>query len=419
MTDFFSKYKNEISNVLVCGIAASIPLTIKIGNIFIITSTVWSIIFLLMNKRYLSLPPKYIRGILFFSLLYFCFILISTIYSYNYKTGLKLVDKSMFFVLMPLIIFVLVKTVQSKKVLISFVLSTFTASIFCIVTSAYESIIYQDLNKMFFYDFTKTLDQHPVYFSYYIVLSLLILYTKNIKFHKVLDFVIKLILILSLILSFSKISISLFFIFLIVNMIYKKDFFKVRSLSFFIGVAVTAVILLSQRFINDLEFDLNFKPSDRVENAFQFSKEDKEFISDLELRYVFGSIAIYHCHKDSNMTFGYGVGDAQDYLDYYYMKYNLAPFWYEGYNIHNQYLQLLFSGGFVLLSILLLYLYKLFKISFKEKNRLMILFLIFITCAFLFESVLQRVKGVIFFVFFCNLFIAEISLKYESRNHWL
>jgi len=113
--------------------------------------------------------------------------------------------------------------------------------------------------------------------------------------------------------------------------------------------------------------------------------------------------------------FGYGVGDVQDYLDYHFMFYNLAPSWYEGYNVHNQYVQFVINGGIVLLILFLIYLSGIIKIAFRHKNLLMLLFLLFILNIFLFESVLQRVKGIIFFVFFCNIFLTE-SIKHESSD---
>jgi O-antigen ligase len=152
-----------------------------------------------------------------------------------------------------------------------------------------------------------------------------------------------------------------------------------------------------------------------LEEAKVFSNSEIDSISDLELRVIFSKIALYHLIDDNKLIFGYGVSDYQDYLDYYYMYYGLAPFHYEGYSPHNQYVFTLVNSGLIGLSILLTYLVYSFYYAFRKKHYLYLSFLTLFCFSMLFETYLLRTKGIVFFFFFNSIFLIY-NQQNENRN---
>ncbi|MEN8879646.1 MAG: O-antigen ligase family protein [Polaribacter sp.] len=100
---------------------------------------------------------------------------------------------------------------------------------------------------------------------------------------------------------------------------------------------------------------------------------------------------------------GYGIGDYQEELDKVYQ--NNAPVLLNGvYNSHNQYLGFLLIGGVLLLFTFLFYLSHKFNLAFKTNNTLLLSILVFYSVMMLFENILERENGVIFFSFLINFF---------------
>ena len=119
-------------------------------------------------------------------------------------------------------------------------------------------------------------------------------------------------------------------------------------------------------------------------------------------------------------VFGYGIGDVQYELNNYYNKHSSDKTAYkmayeENLNSHNNYAYLWLSGGFILL---LLYIINLifglyYGLLFKEW--IYIAFIIIVSANLLFENVLSRIHGVLFYSVFNALFIASLIRK-EKTN---
>ncbi|WP_339882046.1 O-antigen ligase family protein [Polaribacter vadi] len=105
---------------------------------------------------------------------------------------------------------------------------------------------------------------------------------------------------------------------------------------------------------------------------------------------------------------GYGIGDYQQELNKLYKK-NAPILLDNAYNSHNQYLGFLLIGGIILLVTFLFYFCEKFVIAFQTNNTLLILVLVFYGIAMLFENILERENGVIFFAFFINFFSLKNS----------
>lgn len=416
---------NNPEETLVCLMAAMIPFMLNVGNISIILASAYALYLIFIKKIKLK---QYHNFAFYFPLVYFLIIVISALTSKNVDYGIKVINKNQLFILIAFALFTFRHTQYSiKRVLIFFALSTTCATLILIVNGCINLAAGKDSQTLFFHDFTSLYDQHPVYFALYIALSIFILIQYPIKLKKesilknrLLTFSLLFILFCGLILTASKAVIFIFFIivsFQILQLI-KKNNQKIIVLGF-IGILIMLaanIPTIKNRFVEGIHFDFEgFKPTDNIAEAYVFNLDSKEQISDLELRYIFLNIGLFHVTNDHKLLFGYGVGDVQNYLDYYYMYYGLAPNWYEGYNVHNQYLQLLVSVGGVVLLFFISYLIFSFYAAIKSGNKLYLLFLIMVTFAFFFESYFERNKGIVFFIFMNTLFLIDF-FKYENRN---
>ena len=189
-------------------------------------------------------------------------------------------------------------------------------------------------------------------------------------------------------------------------------------LFFVFSIVFINVPFLKKRFTEGLEFKkeiIDFHPTNDFSLKKRFSYDEKSDISDLELRYILAKIGLYHQIEDKKLIFGYGKGDSKDYLNYYLFSYNLGPNWFEDFNLHNQYLDILFNLGALALIIFLIYLYYSIRIAFKRKDYNHIFFILFFSFVFLFDAPLTINKGIVFFYVFNAIFIFK-ELAFESNN---
>ena len=106
---------------------------------------------------------------------------------------------------------------------------------------------------------------------------------------------------------------------------------------------------------------------------------------------------------------GYGIGDSHNALLNVYKKDSETL--YEGqYNTHNQYLSFLLSVGMIGTLIILYSFYLLYQKAMKKSNYLFLSVFGFYLFVMLFENILQRENGVIFYSFFiCFLQIVNFQ----------
>ncbi|GGW38967.1 O-antigen ligase family protein [Arenibacter certesii] len=424
--NLFTKYGFSLPVFIM---AAAIPFNTSIGNLGIIGGFVYSL-FVLYKHRNRKFPFDTFAFV--FPIVFFLIILSSALTSNNINTGLKQVDKSLLMVLIAIPIIVLSNFNNNilPKTLKVFSFSTVLASSILIGYGLINVILGSATSILFFHNFAALYDQHPVYYALYLSLSAFVI-THYYFGHKIIlnkkstliPLVSLMILIGGLILSASKIVIYVFFIlyFFQLFQIIKNTKAKLIAviLVFFVAMLTINVPIIKDRFTEGLQFDLEkFEPTNDIAKAKVFSRVDKENLSDLELRYLFNKIGIYHTIQDNRILFGYGIGDIQDYLDYYYLTYGLAPNWYEGFNLHNQYLQIFVGYGVFVFLFFLTYIIYSFYIALKNKDYIFIFHLLITSSVFVFESLLSRNKGIVFFIFFNTLFLinSKNNENSPSRN---
>ena len=413
--------------IALCGIAATIPLTVGLGNIALIAGFLLALVMAAKTKVKLI---RDIRVAFIFPLLFFAWITVSALFSNDLSAGLKQVDKALLYPLIATIFLVYRQKspFSLKKVLVVFSILCCATDLIYIISGISSVLAGREYQNIFFHGFSEIFDQHAVYVALYSAFSIFIL-TKYFIVEKVkppiriLALGAILILMLGLVFAASKAVIVIFSCLYLVQILIGKTqlIWRISILGILTGtlLIVSQVPEISNRFKEGLEFDLvQFEPTNDPASAKVFSNKEKEGVSDLELRYILLKIGLYHVIEDQAYLFGYGQGDVQHYLDYYYMYYGLAPNWFEGYNLHNQYLQIFASLGILALLTFLYYLgYSLMK-AIREGDSLHLLFLLSVIFVFIFECLLSRNKGIVFFFFFNTMFLFNYSTieNRTSRN---
>jgi len=118
-------------------------------------------------------------------------------------------------------------------------------------------------------------------------------------------------------------------------------------------------------------------------------------------------VMIYKCGIETlkkSAVLGYGIGDVQEKLDRCYSS-NNSNFVKGMYNSHNQFLFIWLSTGILGFVVFIALLAFYFKKSIQYKDNIMFSVLMLYCIIFLFENVLSRQSGVIFFSFIVNYFL--------------
>lgn len=413
----------NVETLLFALFALTIPFKLNIGNAVIIISFLYAL-YLLVKKR---VSTKNFKSFYFIiPVLLFLISVISALTSKNIYEGVFQLEKLLLMLIIPFVLIAFKdRYIRVLKVIFSFSFGVSLATLILLVINCVKIIKGAPLEKLFFFDFTLLYDQHPVYFSTYLVISFfLVVHYFLVKFKPIpvkWIYLVLLIHLLGLIFCASKAVLICFFAFLffysLVNRNTSRKFLLITS-SILLLVAMNIFFIpnLKQRFANGLVYNSKeFVPTQNLLETKKFTYDEKTNISDLELRVIFFKIGLYHTLNDGKALFGYGLGDVQNYLDYYYMSYNLAPNWYEGFNLHNQYLHYFATYGIFALSLFIFYLFYSVIISIKTKNSMHFLFMLMILFVFLFEVYLARNKGIVILFFFNTFFLTQ-SFKFEDRD---
>jgi len=116
------------------------------------------------------------------------------------------------------------------------------------------------------------------------------------------------------------------------------------------------------------------------------------------------------------LVIGHGIGDVHDELGVIYEKNQVYQAHRLKLNAHNEYLQTFVAIGLAGMAILISSLLLPLIISFRKKNILYAVFLLIIGSNFLFESMLSRQAGVVFYAFFNVFFLFFLKDDFFSSD---
>lgn len=407
-----SLYQRFDFRLIVLGIICLFPiLKFSMISLAIILFILTCIIFSSNKER--EENTLFIKHFIYNSVFFFL-ILTSITYSSDLEIGLKKIQQALSILIFPIAIFFLMPKMNLKKISILF--WTFTVS--CLVLTIY---IYSELvlnnsfsslseNNVKFWNnpFREAIfnlpyfDLHPTYYSLWLGFVLLFL-TNQILIKK--DNLIR--VTMAIIVIFFGFTLLLFaargpllgfilaFIFVLLQYL-KSTKRKIIFLFFLIisvGISVTQISFLKSRFVEEFQAQ-EFRPPVGIAHT------------STNIR-----VGIYTCVFQifrENPLFGVGVGDVQKELNECYSQFHTRVYQEGHYNTHSTYFNVLLSNGIIgLLFFLAALLYQL-RLAFKSKNSFYLAFLILLFTTMLFENVLVRMHGAVFYGLFNSIFIKNI-----------
>lgn len=405
------KNKERVNFLLLAFVVVAIPFKINIGNFALILAFVFNVFFLKPSNL-----VRLKRFVFLFPVLFFFIVVVWAFFGKEFYEGISRLDRH----LIPILITLVLanqnpSSIHYNRLITIFSWAVVGATIALLVNFFIGLLQGQTMAELTFHGFSSLFDQHPVYFSLYASLALFCFVEQSYKQGFALSRAIgTLVLLLGLLLSASKAILAMDMAIFVLYFGFAKIAIK-RKLVLFSTIIIllfsaAQIGFLKERFYSGLTLSENivaFEPTNDFEEKVKFSYQEKQAISDLDLRYLMAKISIYHLVQDKKVLFGYGPAMFQDYFDYYLYSYNLGPNWFSGFNVHNQYLHILLNYGVLVLILFLLYLALCIKVALKNKNYTFIAFLLLCTFVFLFEVVLIRNKGILFFYFFNVLFLIK------------
>lgn len=367
------------------------------------------------------------------------------IYSDNWEYGFKLILRYLSLILIIfMFVFGFTKRILSKSYYfyLAFILSNFFFTLFIyfkaitiIEVTCYPEIYYKSIiqkiqflfskpNHIIFACFENQYDHsffiHRVYDSMFYLFSVLliieVLWKRNInKLIKVFLIIIGFWFIYLIYYQFSTVNVFLTLIVLPAFLFFKtKEIrfksFKIYLYSLIFVISVFGIIIVKTNHsvaIDQLEPVINMLKkmsggvtSGEIDERYEINKANKKLFIDKPI-------------------LGYGLGDVQDVLnDYYFSHKKNSKIYFDAYlrnlNSHNYYYFLLLSGGTILFLLYVFCFLFLTKLSLNEKDFLFFFFLIIFGVNLLFENILSRIHGILFYSIFTGLFLSNYLNKNED-----
>jgi len=363
-----------------------------------------------------------------FLLILWILILLSLIYSDNIARGISDIIQKISLLVFPLI-FLTSKQIQNSKdkLLNSFILGLISVALFVVFRALYFSVDISNLSfnpipndvpwENYFLYMRFTAPYHPTYFSLYFSLGIAIIYSKIILeqrlFYKVLQIFVFMLFVVLIYLSSSKAGLvvaSILFLLSVFWIIRKKSRIYAYSLVLLMSVLIVLLMINNSR----IAYFINYLGFGNKELSFENKEFENKLSSEATVR-----IDIWKNIPEivgKNWLFGVGVGDSKEVLVSGYKKKGVTYAAELKLNAHNQYLETYVGLGFVGLATLLIILFWGFWQAFTFKDILLFMFLVIISVNFLFESIFERIFGVMFFSFFYCLLMIKSKVENESEG---
>ncbi|MFA5781717.1 MAG: O-antigen ligase family protein [Bacteroidales bacterium] len=431
----FPKY-NEVIRKINFFLLVLISFSIPFHRLFAVyLCALWIIFSLMEGDFFKKISRKNEKGYLLLFILFYALHIIGMTYSENTKAAKIDIILKIPFIIMPFLFSLSGDYLREKKnkILLSFVAGNLLASVICLIAATVRSFSVVNGTWVFNaelmdhnYSFWQMLANggnnfmyeplsifhHSGYFSVYIVISVLLLLDMLVhkeigkSMHtKVLYILLILFFCIMVYLLFARTGLIALFIVLLGYSIYVifKSKIKIYTLGLLIIITIAGVVIIGH--------------NNRIKNSFNEIKKiiynsNKRVDSDNRLFIWFNSLEIIK----NNLFTGVGTGDNKNKLLEIYKEKKMEKAEKARLNVHNQFLettiQLGLPGLLVLLAIFILP----FIRAVKNRNILLMCFLIVNGMFFFFESCLNTQAGVVFFSFFYSLLV--FIPKYEKTENY-
>ncbi len=381
------------------------PLGINLPTPFFIISIIFGIGMMLRPQRKFVLD----KSVLLFPL-YFMIMALSLIYTDDLVSGLNLVQRSLSLLLFPVIFLFVKEDASTVKRIFDFLLvGLLIAFVISIFNSANDLLRYL-VNKnqtidtftflqgilthwdQFFVGSVLSRSVNGNYISIYILLVLSYYLKKKVQSRLRLVIVTILFLYLFLLASFSA-----YFILAIMSLLLIFDITNKERKYTMIIVFIMGVIL----------FLGNPRVTDFYERVKDFDNREDYETTTIEKSRILAWDASFKLIKEAPI-FGYGVGDANDILMKKYKELGYMPNHKNKFNAHNQFLQTYLQTGFIGFGILLTIFIVLGMRMKRSRNEFSVFLILFVSL--LFESMLVRFNGIVFFSIVIPLLLKKRSI---------
>jgi O-antigen ligase len=415
-------YIERINYSLILLLVFSMPLAIRalyLSYLIILLFVTW---FLLGGlKSRLTWSALRSNRLLLLLALYYILHVVALIYTTDINDGVKHLEVKATFLLLP-VFFIgrnLISDKQSDGVMKAFVAGSFTALLICIIVATANSITV-NANGLSFntsiwdgtrdYPFLELLKNnwsyfsyssfsvflHPSYFSMYLLFSIgILIYFLHNQLNKawiVLNITLISIFIIAIFLLGSRAGILCSGIAIIAFVAYKL----LKSTKKIIFIPIILVTIISIFFLFSSS---RFSIISRDFSSYDYA--GLKSTSNTRIKIWEKSVNQIKSH----FIFGVGPGDTLKSLDFVSsddpQKVKL--------NAHNQYLETFLALGLLGFCVLISIFVVPFVIAFRRKDALLFFFLYIVAFNCLFESVLERAAGVIFYAFFFCLFLRPVE----------
>ena len=385
------KYPPTILRNLIALTLLFLPFSVQLSNLaIIITSFYWLISRKFNSKFEILLTRK--TAIILFTGIFFIY-LISSIYSSDMARVLRVLERNLPILAMPVIIG---SYYWKKKMLFNllkvFLLSCFLVSLYAIIKTIYYFNIHPEgyFLELALWKMPQLVHFHAPYFALYMVIANICAFTilSSEKVKKSYNWILWIFLAFSNLFLFLLSSrTALFANWVLISIVIVKYYYSKKKywqilLSFF---AVGLILMLAYY---NIPF-LNTKISYILKEGFGIF---------FRLRVAEITINLF---KESPII-GFGIGDGFEVLQQAYIERGLQK--YVGFNTHNQYLYYLLSTGIIGTIFFLSMLFYSFKLALKQKTRTYLAILFVFCICFLTEEILSRQKGIVLFAIFNSLF---------------
>lgn len=325
---------------------------------------------------------------------------IALLYSSDVDYGLKVVERNVVWFLIPLLVpFSLqMSKKQLYRAFLAFAIAVHAAALLLIVVACWNFIKTND-SLVFYYDeLIAVLNFHPVYFSVYLLFSLLILFEGTLKKYIKLPLYARGLIVafdvVVLVLLSSKIVLASFLLVLGI-LIFRSYRSKKSILTALLAIVVTLTVVMqfseTRKRINDSLFS-SWELLDK--ETFKYNDP----FTGITLRLITWKFVMKKFIEKENVVLGLGTGDVKEFINNVYRERKMDDGGYINYNMHNQYLEYTLKFGVLGLLYFFSILFLSFKKAIRTKNGLYFSFLLIFCIFSITESNLEVQRGIVFFV---------------------
>lgn len=395
----------QIGLILFC---ITLPLSIKLNNMSIgliilgwLGESTWAekLDRIKENKLVLILPVYYfISGL-------------TLLYSENIPSGLRILESQIKLVIFPVILGSAnsLRYKQINQIKLSWIIGNVLLGV-GLLCYAYIQYKREDSTIYFFYhELTDPINHlNAIYFANFLALAAVFAFVYPVPKNKdslIVRIAKTMIIVFGLILIFMLSALTVM-IFVVIMSFFLVNTFLMKRLGFWKSQAISIVVLsLISLTIISIPYTRN-KIARSTNLYYQMDFPDSSWNS------VTIRLAKWTCGVEvirDNALLGVGIGDEMDELMKSYAREGFSEGIRCEYNVHNQYLSSMMSGGVFVFTALVLMLATGIREAIKQRDIVILAFIILMLLTFLTENFLRLQKGVTFFSFFFTLLLLTNS----------